>query len=276
MTTKDLDKARREYSDRGYQQSHDQRAFNPHSGRVRDHWKRAFHGYFEHAFAGRTTRGKGLVEVGAGRSTLLPYFALEFGFDVVGLDYAEMGCRITRENLSRAGVNGEAVCAEVFSAPADRLDRADVVASFGGGGAIRRSGRLHPLMRAAAAPRRAHDHDRSKHEGLHWCLATDARPARLREARGARCGRACERHTGAGMRVLDSRYVLFLNLAVVNISETATGLGHRVRSPALAGLRAATVRVWLAERTLGALAGNSFTSPYAFCLAEKPSRQDTR
>jgi SAM-dependent methyltransferase len=61
----------------------------------------------------------------------LPYFAQEFGFDIYGVDYSEIGCRQARELLSSVGVNGEIICTDFFKPPENLLNYFDVVVSFG-------------------------------------------------------------------------------------------------------------------------------------------------
>src|SRR5207249_3744220 len=53
------------------------------------------------------------------------------GFNVFGIDYSESGCEQARHILSDAGVEGEIVCADLFSPPSSLRRRFDVVVSFG-------------------------------------------------------------------------------------------------------------------------------------------------
>jgi cyclopropane fatty-acyl-phospholipid synthase-like methyltransferase len=61
----------------------------------------------------------------------LPYFAKEFGFNVFGLDYSEIGCDYTAEILRRENVKGSVICADFNSPPESLLNRFDVVFSNG-------------------------------------------------------------------------------------------------------------------------------------------------
>lgn len=274
MSTGDSkDKAGQQYWERGYQSAAsgaDARGFDPHRGKARDFWKRTFHDYFSKAFAGLETSGRRLVEVGAGGSTILPYFGREFGFHVVGLDYAPAGCELVEQILTREGVAGEVVCADIFRPPAAEVGRADVVVSFG---VVEHFSDPADCVRACAAllkpgglmittvPNMAgfvgflqRTLDRDVYE-KHVALNVE----RLRSA-----------HERAGLTVVDTRYVLFAHLGVVNINETKPGLGRQLRSAALALLKGTTGALWFLEQRLGALPANAFTSPYVFCLARKP------
>jgi 2-polyprenyl-3-methyl-5-hydroxy-6-metoxy-1,4-benzoquinol methylase len=77
------------------------------------------------------TRGAKLLEVGCAQSAWLPVFAREFGFEISGLDYSELGCKRARQLLERDGVSGEVYCADMFSPPAHLLRSFDCVVSFG-------------------------------------------------------------------------------------------------------------------------------------------------
>ena len=92
---------------------------------------RRFDALFRDLFAGLPTQRMRLLEVGCARSAWLPYFGREFGFELHGLDYSELGCRQERTILVKAGLEGEVTCADLFTPPPDLLGAFDVVVSFG-------------------------------------------------------------------------------------------------------------------------------------------------
>jgi SAM-dependent methyltransferase len=98
---------------------------------LRNHVERRYHEYFRRAFTGTDSRGQTLLEVGAGRSRWLPYFAREFGFEVTGIDYSAAACEQGAAILRQAGVNGSVIEADLFDPPASLLESFDVVVSFG-------------------------------------------------------------------------------------------------------------------------------------------------
>ncbi len=105
---------------------------NPHEPGFRNYSNRLFHDYFSNVvFAQRQTQGLKILEVGCARSIWLPYFAKEFGFQIYGLDYSEIGCEQSRAILSNAGVKGEIICADFFEPPKELLNSFDVVISWG-------------------------------------------------------------------------------------------------------------------------------------------------
>ena len=104
---------------------------DPQHGHIDNYVNRQFHELFSMLFSGVDPRGKLLLEVGCAKSTWLPYFSQQFGFQVAGLDYSEIGCEQSRKILSNARVPGEIICADLFSPPASLLGKFDVVITFG-------------------------------------------------------------------------------------------------------------------------------------------------
>lgn len=266
-----IDKAGQQYWERGYQAATGPRTFDPHRGKARDFWKQKFHEYFRFAFSGLDTQGKRLVEVGAGGSSILPYLGREFGFHVVGLDYAAAGCALAEENLLREGISGEVLCADVFDPPASELDRADVLVSFGvvehfsdPADCVRACARLLKPggLMITTVPNMA---------GLTGRLQRALDPAVYEKHVALNADRLRSAHERAGLQVLDTRYVLFAHLGVVNINEAHAGIGRVIRNGVLSGLKALTGMLWFLEQRVGSLPANSATSPYVFCLARKPS-----
>lgn len=87
---------------------------------------------FDRAFRSLLPRGPArFLEIGAGASAWLVYFANEFGYNVVGLDYSDVGCKIAKENLRLNRVDGEVHCLDLFDAPGAELGTFDVIFSYG-------------------------------------------------------------------------------------------------------------------------------------------------
>lgn len=78
----------------------------------------------------RLGHGRALLEVGCGSSTMLPYFAKEFGCVVSGIDYSDEGCSRSRRILDSAGVEGSIVRHDLFD-PSPLHGQFDVVFSNG-------------------------------------------------------------------------------------------------------------------------------------------------
>lgn len=97
----------------------------------RNRYELAYHNVFKDLFSSNVVSGRRLLEAGAARSKWLPYFAEQYGLDVVGIDYSTTGCEQARQLLDRAGVSGEVVDADFDNPPPALLGAFDYVVSFG-------------------------------------------------------------------------------------------------------------------------------------------------
>src|SRR3990170_4948814 len=75
--------------------------------------------------------GMKLLEVGCGDSVWLPYFNREFGFEVFGVDYSEVGCHLARRNLDACGAHGTIECVDMFDLHKEWSGQFHFVISFG-------------------------------------------------------------------------------------------------------------------------------------------------
>jgi cyclopropane fatty-acyl-phospholipid synthase-like methyltransferase len=95
------------------------------------------HNYLERCFDevfARYLRGKPgarLVEVGCGRSVMLPFMALRYQVQVSGIDYSHLGCEQSRQILRASNIEGTIYEADVFNPPRELLNSFDFVTSFG-------------------------------------------------------------------------------------------------------------------------------------------------
>ncbi len=89
------------------------------------------HHYLSKIFSSINTSEKRLLEVGCGGSIWLPYFSKQFGFQVWGIDYSEIGCKRAEEILLREKVKGEIVYGDFLYPPDSMTESFDVVISFG-------------------------------------------------------------------------------------------------------------------------------------------------
>jgi len=106
-------------------------AFDPGVAGPRGLFRRPFHHFFVEHLADIGPRGASLIEVGCGRSQLLPYFARQFGLRVSGLDYSAIGCERARQILERERITGDIFCGDLWTFDAFPLPGYDVVFSFG-------------------------------------------------------------------------------------------------------------------------------------------------
>jgi len=72
-----------------------------------------------------------LLEIGCAQSRWLPYFAREWGYQVAGLDYSELGCAQSKALLAREGVEAEVYHMDMFHPDPRLLGAFDLVLSNG-------------------------------------------------------------------------------------------------------------------------------------------------
>lgn len=72
-----------------------------------------------------------LLEMGCGGSKWLPYFHRAFGYEVSGIDYTEVGCRLALRNLVAVGGTGTIVCRDFNELGNEFRETEDIVLSLG-------------------------------------------------------------------------------------------------------------------------------------------------
>jgi 2-polyprenyl-3-methyl-5-hydroxy-6-metoxy-1,4-benzoquinol methylase len=127
----DLDKAGKKYWDHIWITAEKSNTINPAEVGLNDYVYRRFHEYFRRIFSNSDTKEKTLLEIGCASSSWLPYFIKAFGFKVYGIDYSDIGCRQAKQALLSEGLEGEVICADLFSPPESMIGAFDIVVSFG-------------------------------------------------------------------------------------------------------------------------------------------------
>jgi len=230
---------------------------------------RRFHEYFEGAFSSFETRGSKLLEIGAARSEWLPYFAKEFGFEVSGLDYTEIGCDQARQILENESVEGEGVCADLFSPPPHMEGIFDVVISFGVAEHFEDTVYCLRAMSKFLKPGGLMLTEIPNFTGgLGSIMALVNRPVLDvhvlldREA-------LAEAHVRAGLQVLSCDYFLFADFGVLDLTslkDVSVPLYNAVSRLA----SWISKGIWVVEEKLTLpLRPNRLTSPYTVCTARK-------
>ncbi len=125
------DKAGDAYWENVWKESELQLPIIPESKSINNYFNHIAHNYFKKQFKNLETKNKKILEVGCGNSVWLPYFAKEFGMQLYGLDYSEIGCSQERKILEREKLAGTIYCADLFSTPQELLNSFDFVVSFG-------------------------------------------------------------------------------------------------------------------------------------------------
>lgn len=267
-----MDKAGKQYWNDSWMASEIPNAIDPQQPELNNYVNRRFHEYFFKVFSGMETRGKKLLEIGCARSAWLPYFGKEFGFEIHGLDYSDVGCQKAREVLANENLEGEVICADFFSPPDTMPEYYDVVVSFGVAEHLEDTTACIKAFSKFLKPNGIMITSIPNMVGLigliqkvfnrpvfdvHMALDEDA----LRTA-----------HEVSGLEVLNCDYFLFTNFAVNNL----TGLGYRsigwfLKKLFLAVLTRFSMMVWSVEFRVGPFKPNKVVSPYINCVARKPS-----
>lgn len=86
---------------------------------------------FRKALRGTETTDRLFLEIGCGNSAFLSYLHQAFGFRIVGLDYSEQGCMMTRRILERDHIPGDIHLGDAFNPAPEWIGKFDVVGSFG-------------------------------------------------------------------------------------------------------------------------------------------------
>lgn len=262
-----LDKAGRAYWDKVWEGHPIPAPVDPRVGGLREYRNRRFHRLFSRVLSGRKGRNQRLLEIGAARSTWLPYFSREFGLQVTGIDYSEVGCEQARAILDSAGVTGNIIWADLFAPPPELLGAFDVVVSFG------------VLEHFGDTSNTLTDFARFlKPGGL--LVTSIPNLAGLTGWIQKRFGRAIYdihvpldrdaldmAHRRAGLRVRACGYFMSANFGVLNFSDWPAGFA---RGAATKLLSAITLLIWELESRGLRIRPNKLTSPYVVCIATKP------
>lgn len=213
-------------------------------------------------------RGARLLEVGCGCSAWLPYFGIQYGFQVSGVDYSPDGCEGARRTLAAAGVAGEVFQCDFRAPPKSLLGSFDVVFSFG---VIEHFIDTATALEACAAY--------LKPGGLLVTLVPNMNGIpgllqRLVDQGVFDIHVPLDRkdlYVAHGLAQLDvdiCQYLLFINLNVVNVE------GKRERwfyHPFIRGRSWISKAIWIAEQLSAPFPSNRLTSPYIGCIASRRS-----
>lgn len=231
------------------------------------HVNRTIFRTLQRALDGRETHGATLLEVGCGQSAWLPVLAEEFGFDVSGLDYSDLGCEKARQLLQRARTPARIVCANLFSPPPDLTAAFDVVVSFGVvehfDDTVAALSALTRFLRAGGRIITLIPNLRGIYGLLQRAVNRPVYDMHVPLSRDE----LVRAHTAAGLSVRWSSYVLGANLCALNIEN----LRQRPRLYA-AGDRwrwRASKACWLIESVLPLDITNRWTSPYVVVAADR-------
>ncbi len=247
-------------------------AFDPAVAGVRGLFRRQFHRFFVEQLQPLAGAGASLIEIGCGRSQLLPYFATHFGLRVAGLDYSAVGCDKARRILEREGIPGEIFCGDLWTFDAFPKPGYDLVFSFGlvehfedTAGVIRGLARF---ARPGGAVLTLIPNMRGTVGALQRVLSREIYDIHVPLSAGA----LARAHSQAGLSLQSSGHLLPAHYGVCNpnVRLNANGVSARVRGLAYRGaIASSTILLWIHEH-LVRLPATELMSPYVFALATKP------
>jgi 2-polyprenyl-3-methyl-5-hydroxy-6-metoxy-1,4-benzoquinol methylase len=243
-------------------------AVNPRLPRLRHLYNRRVDAFFHRAFASLPTAGKKLIEIGCARSAWLPYLAREFGFQVSGLDYSELGCEQEQQILARASVEGQIVCADLFAPPAALLGSFDVAVSFGVVEHFQDTTRCLRALAAFLKPGGMLITQVPNMAGVAGRLQKLLNPKTYELHVPLTCEQLRTAHTPAGLTVTHCDYFLSTGFGVLSLH----GLDQRkpstrLKRQLLSVLKKTSVLVWALENATLSLPPTRLFAPSVFCVA---------
>lgn len=244
----------------------------PEARGIKNYTTRQFHAYFKRVFSNVNTPQSRLLEIGCANSAWLPYFSKEFGFDVSGLDYSQIGCDRTKRNFVNNGVEGEVICADLFSPPEHMLGKYDVVVSFGVAEHFEDTSKCLRAMSKLLKPGGLLITNIPNMSGfLGGVQKLLNRP--VFDIHNPLNAQQFERaHEIAGCEIIECYYFMSTNFGVCNLN----GIPQKtiewiIKKVTLAVLVRVSMFVWRVEEKVGGLNPRRFFSPYINCIARKPS-----
>jgi len=229
-----------------------------------------FYQEFHHLWRGylpsAATAPVSLLEIGCAQSRWLPYFAREWGYQVAGLDYSEVGCLQSRALLAREGLAGEIFHQDMFRPAPRQVAGFDLVFS---------NGVAEHFEDTAAALRQMAVYLRP--DGLLLTIVPNLAgwlgwlqnlisPEVMATHRPLTRKELSQAHAEAGLCPLFCTYLAFGHCSVVN-----PGAGWRKGSKflILKTLKGASALAGAVRRLHPGLRADRHTAGYIVCLAEK-------
>lgn len=267
------DKAGKQYWDNEWSSADVPAHVEPSEPGLRNLFARRMHGLFRSIFGNYETAGKRFIELGCGSSIWLAYFAKEFGFDISGLDYSEIGCEQERRILANAGVEGDIVHGDFFDPPPQLREKFDFVYSSGV------AEHFIPTEKCLAA-----FSDFLKPGGLMVTIVPNLTGALGRLVKltnkpiydihvpldAEALGKA---HIEAGLKVISCEYFLSSGFGVANVSGLPVDRSStKIKKALLKALERTSVITWMIEERTVKLPNSKLFSPYIVCVAAKPER----
>ena len=225
-----------------------------------------FHHLWQRHLPPRSDAPIKLLEIGCAQSRWLPYFAQEWGYQVAGLDYSELGCLRSRALLTREGLSGEILHQDLFSPEPHQLAGFDLVFSNGVVEHFEEPGAVLRQMAAYLRPGGLMVTIVPNLAGWLGWLQNLVSPEVMATHHPLTREELAEAHLEAGMRSHFCGYLTFLQFSVVN---PGSAWGKWREFCFLKSLKGATALAGTIRRLCPGLPVDRRTAGYIVCLAEK-------
>ena len=261
-----MDKAGKQYWNKTWRTYDIPEKVNPRQAGLSNYVYRRYHEYFYKVFSNLGTHGKTLLEIGCGRSVWLSYFAKEFGFEVYGIDYSEIGCQQAMQILSNERVKGEIVCGDFFLPPESMLNAFDVVVSFGVLEHFKDTAACIAAFSKFLKPVGFLITNIPNLCGLNGLIQKMINRSIFDIHVPLDKISLVRAHQINELRIISCDYFLFVNLGVLNIENLKGSMFYA----GVARLRSLMNKfIWICERAVPILKPNRWSSPYINCVAIK-------
>lgn len=269
--SRNTDKAGKKYWDKAWNETVLPSVWNPRKPGLNNYVQKQFHEYFRHVFHSlEPIHGKKLLEIGCARSETLPYFAKEFGFEVTGIDYSEVGCKMAQAILEREGIKVTVLCEDFFS-PSDKLkEQFDVVVSFGVAEHFQDTVGCISAFSRFLKPGGIMITNIPNLTGMIGYIQKKINRPVFDIHVFMDKNLLSKAHQDAGLKVLDCDFFLSSNFGVCNLVGLSNNtISWYFKKIAIAVLVRFSMAAWFLESKFGKFKANKLMSPYINCLARK-------
>lgn len=211
---------------------------------------------------------KSILEIGAGDSRWLTYFALKYPASRWhGLDYTESGCDDLRQRARRCGADVTVYLADMFHPPAELQGQFDVVMSFG---VVEHFADLADALMATSRFARTGGKiftSIPNLRGLNGLLFRKMNRAVYDAHHPHDLRSFVQGHRDAGLIVREAGYLVSSHFGVLSscVEQRRGGLYH-----AYVALSRLSKLVWLFESKAMRLPATKWFSPYLYCISQAP------
>lgn len=217
-----------------------------------------------------------VVEVGCARSVWLPYLGKYLGLRVVGVDYAEAGCELSRRMLERDGLPADVRCVDVFEPPADMIGSFDGAYSFGMVEHFDSTASAVAAIAALVRPGGVIVTEVPNLVGLQGWLMRKANPELFEAHHVLSAEQLASAHSVAGLEVVSSHYVMPFGVPAVQFPAAGSPQPSGSIRWMVDRAKSLTPKVWSREAHRGrAYPSTGMLAPYGWCMARKPDGPQT-